>query len=567
MKPHCILPSCILLFALLPCLLSAEAPVFGDDFADIDEHVEQLLSQMSDYERAAQVLMIGWPTVDPSDELMRWIRERNVGSIKIFGWNGNDVPALARSIGQMQAAALEQGVGIPLITSTDQEGGWVRHIKDLTSITPGNMAIGASGLAYDAYQSGYHIAHELRLMGVNMNLAPTVDVYTHPEAHVIGPRAFSDDPVQTGLLGTAFYHGHRDQQVIATGKHYPGHGGVAGDSHLMLPSIDIPMEELWERDLLPFRMLINEGIPALLSGHLSFPAITGDDTPASFSAFFNRQLLREELGFDGIIITDDLYMYGAVDYGHQYGEDIADLVVRAIRSGNDMVMLSRTPDFNGRIWHTLLNTYRQDPEFQSILDDAVRRILRVKLTYLHDPETRVPLIPEYTELHTSMPSPETRKFFQEQAARGTTLLGDRLLPLDGSERVLLAGHNAAFFRIGREFFPNAEEFRFQTRYFYFSSARDRERMRELAPHYDRIIFALGDLNSAQVLAEIEEYQDAVIVFSLLSPIYLLDKPWVHSGVAVYGWFDDSVRAGFSILTGSTEAGGSLPIQNLMGDRP
>ena len=518
---------------------------------------------MSDEERAAQVLMIGWPTVEPTAELMRWIRERNVGAVKIFGWNGTDVPALAASIGHMQSSAVQQGIGLPLLTATDQEGGWVRHIKDVTSLTPGNMAIGASGLAYDAYRSGELIAEELRMMGVNMNLAPTVDVYTNPEAHVIGPRAFSDNPQQSGLLGAAFYRGHQAQGVIATGKHFPGHGAAAGDSHLLLPTVDISMNELWERDLLPFRMLIKEGIPALLSGHLSFPHIADNATPASFSYYFNQTILREQLEFNGIIVTDDLYMYGAVDYGQQYGEDIAGLVVRALRSGSDMVMLSKTPDFNGEIWHTLLSTYQNDAEFRETVNTSVIRIIRLKLQYLHNPDVRVPLQPDPSGLHASMPSEDTRQFFLEQAARSVTLLGDRLLPLDSNSRTLLVGHNAAFFRVGYEFLPQAAEYRFQNRYFYFSNSRDREAVRQMAPYYDQIIFALSDPNSAQVLEELGEHRDKIIVFSLLSPIYLMDMPWVHSGVAVYGWTDDSARAGFSVITGQMEAGGQLPLRRLI----
>ncbi|MFW5801255.1 MAG: glycoside hydrolase family 3 protein [Spirochaeta sp.] len=562
------------LFLVMSCLLfigpaargNADSTLFEDSFTDIDQRISELLGSMSDEERLAQLLMIGWPTVEPTSEIMRWIRERNIGAVKIFGWNGNDVPSLARAIGQMQTAAVEQGIGIPLFTSTDQEGGWVRHIKDITSVTPGNMAIGASGLTHDAYQSGYYIAQELRYIGINMNLAPTVDVYTNPEAHVIGPRAFSDNPLQTALLGSAFFQGHRAQGVISTAKHFPGHGGAPGDSHLMLPTVDIPMEQLWERDLLPFRMLIQEGIPALLGGHLSFPEVTGDETPASFSPYFNRTLLREEMGFEGIIITDDLYMYGAIDYGNQHGENVADLVIRAIRAGNDMVMLSKTPEFNGQIWTAMYRTYQSDEEFRNDVDNAVRRILKVKLGYLHDPDTRVPLVPDTEELHQSIPSEATQKFFQEQAARGTTLLGERLLPVDEEQRILLAGHNYAFFQVGREFFPEADEYRFQNRYFYFSSANDRTRMRELAADYDIIIYALGDVNSAQVLAELEDYQEKIVILSLLSPVYLLNLPWVHSGVAVYGWTDNSVRAGFSVLTGASEAFGSLPIQSLMEGR-
>ncbi|MFW5812264.1 MAG: glycoside hydrolase family 3 N-terminal domain-containing protein, partial [Alkalispirochaetaceae bacterium] len=197
--------------------------------------IESLMRSMSDEEMVGQLFLVGWPTTEPTPELMRWIRERNIGGIKIFGWNGNDLPTLASAISEMQNASLATPNGIPLFTATDQEGGWVRHVKDGTSLTPGNMAIGASGLPYDAYQSARLIGRELRALGINMNFAPTVDVYVNPEAHVIGPRAFSSDPVETALLSVAYYRGLEEQRVIATAKHFPGHGNATGDSHGVLP--------------------------------------------------------------------------------------------------------------------------------------------------------------------------------------------------------------------------------------------------------------------------------------------------------------------------------------------
>ncbi|MCK4517042.1 MAG: glycoside hydrolase family 3 protein, partial [Spirochaetaceae bacterium] len=245
---------------------------------------------MPDEDIIGQTFMVGWVGQAPSPEVIEWIVERNLGGVKIFGWNGADLVALAGAIGTMQELAGNHRFSIPLLTATDQEGGWVRHIKgndDLsTTITPGNMAIGATDLPYDAYRSAYYIGLELRALGVNMNFAPTVDVYVNPDAHVIGPRAFSNDPVLTGLLGVAYFHGLEETRVISTAKHFPGHGNASGDSHGMLPVIEDSFDVLWERDLLPYRFLVSEGLPAVLSGHLSFPNVTGDGRPASLSPYF-----------------------------------------------------------------------------------------------------------------------------------------------------------------------------------------------------------------------------------------------------------------------------------------
>jgi beta-N-acetylhexosaminidase len=388
---------------------------FWADGSD-DEIIAALLDSMTDEELVSQVFMLGWESEGPEGPIMDWISQRGLGGVKIFGWNGNSVLTLADTLSTMQLAALERSTGIPLFTATDQEGGWVRHIKDTTSITPGNMAIGASALPMDSYLSGYYIGQQLRAIGVNMNFAPTVDVYVNNEAHVIGPRAFSADPLETSLLGLAFFQGMQQAGVISTAKHFPGHGNALGDSHGYLPVIEDDFETVWERDLLPYRMMIPEGLPAVLSGHLNFPNITGNDRPASLSPFFKQEVLRGRLNFQGLVITDDLYMGGAMNYGDRSSWGMDRIVLEALRAGNDMVMLSQTPELNDQIWNLVLDTYRGDEGFAARIREAVGRILKVKLLYLK-PEWRVPLTVDPAQVYGDIEDFAGRPFFQEQAAR------------------------------------------------------------------------------------------------------------------------------------------------------
>ncbi|TVR69655.1 MAG: glycoside hydrolase family 3 protein [Spirochaetaceae bacterium] len=526
----------------------------------IDRHVDTLIASMSDEQRVAQVLMLAWNGQEPSQEIMRWIRERNLGGVKIFGWNAENLNVLARSLGTMQQASIDTASGIPLFTATDQEGGWVRHIKDGTLITPGNMAIGASGLPYDALMSARYIGLELRALGVNMNFAPTVDVYTNPEAHVIGPRAFSSDPHQTGILGLAFYRGLEQTGVIATAKHFPGHGNATGDSHGVLPVLDEDFETLWQRELFPFRMLVREGVPAVLGGHLSFPEITGVATPASLSPYFNITLLRGILGFQGVVVTDDLYMGGALVYAERNNWSFAELVKQAILAGNDSVMLSRTPAFDGEIWRTLINAYREEPEFRARVDESVRRILRVKIAYLI-PEWRVPLFPETGSIREFVRIPEARTFFLDQAGRSVTMIRDRNLPHRAApgERVLLAGRDPLFFSVGRRYYPGAGELFFSGTNFYSSLASDRARFVEMASRYDTIIFLLSDPNTLEILQMLRDSDKRIIVYSILTPVYLGALPWIEDAIAVYGWGTESFEAGFSVLQGDYQPTGILPL--------
>jgi beta-N-acetylhexosaminidase len=548
---------------LLAAPVAADALSFWDDLPN-NVLKKRLLDAMTPEELIAQTLMVGWEGQPPSPQIMEWLRSTNLGGVKVFGWNTDDLIALARSIGTMQGTALEHRLEIPLLTATDQEGGWVRHVKGsgelTTMVTPGNMAIGASGLPYDAYKSGYYIGMELRSLGINMNFAPTVDVYVNPEAHVIGPRAFSDDPIQAGMLGVAFYHGLEETRVIATAKHFPGHGNAADDSHGVLPVIDDSYDELAARDLVPFRFLINEGVPAVLSGHLNFPNISDDRRPASLSSYFTRQLLRRDLGFQRLIITDDLYMGGAWEYGADHDWGIEEIVTESLRVGNDMVMLSKTPERNGTLLERLLEEYRADAGFRARVRAAASQVLDLKLAYLK-PDDRVPLKPEPDRVAGSLGTGAGAGFFRDQAGRSVTVLRDRSVPYtpEPNERILLAGKDRDFLRVGAELLPAAEQVRITSTRFNRSDARDRARLRELAADYDTVIFCLSDPNTAEVLSVLNDSDARVIVFSILTPIYLRELPWVRSAIAVYGWGDDSFRAGFSVLLGRADAHGTSPV--------
>jgi len=544
-----------------PPAVAQEAPFGGLDLHSepVDDIVERILSGLSSEEMVGQVFLLGWQGESPSATIMDWIRHRNLGGVKIFGWNADHIPTLVNSIRTMQSAAVAKN-GIPLLTATDQEGGWVRHVRGNTAITPGNMAIGAGGLPQDAYLSGYHIGKELNALGINMNFAPTVDLYTNPEAVVIGPRAFSDDPVQAGILGAAFARGLSDTGVLATGKHFPGHGNADGDSHGVLPVLDETLEELRNRELVPFRIMIREGVPALMSAHLAFPAIDPTGAPASLSARFQRDILRGELGFDGIIITDDLYMGGATVYQARTGRSFAEICLEALIAGNDMIMLSRTPALNDAIWRVVHNRYLSDAEFAETIQNSVRRILRAKVTMLKA-DNPVPVFPDIAEANKVLGNEDGRDFFFQSAARGVTVLRNGVLPIDpaNGRRILLVGNNPRFFSIGRRFFPNAGELRLNNINPSYSTAADREMVPRVASNYDMVIFNVSSLNTFEVVSQLRGMDLDVVVLSVLSPSRVRDLDWVAAKVAVYGWGNESFESGFAVLRGDFTSSGTLPL--------
>jgi len=520
---------------------------------------------MSDEQALAQTFMLGWVGAEPSPLIMDWINQRNIGGVKIFGWNTDDTQRLARTVGDLQQASIAGPYKIPLLMATDQEGGWIRHVKGSTSETPGNMAIGASGYPRDAYLAGYYIGKELAVLGINMNFAPTVDLFTNRDSVLIGPRAFGSDPVKAGILGAAFVKGQLAAGVIPTAKHFPGHGDTDLDSHGILPRIDISFDTLWERELVPYRMLSNEGIPAIMSGHLAFPNTGAESAPASLSSWFLKDVLRDKIGFKGVVITDDLMMNGA----SLWAGSVSRAARQALLAGNDIIMMSRTPGLFDQIWTSLTASMRDDEEFRRCVRAAARRVLEMKLRYMRG-EGAAPYIPDPQRVEDELPDPEGSAFFLNLAARSVTIVQNRELPNaqaagretetartlplkpENAGQVLLAGQFRDFFSAGRAAFPNAV-------LLWYSSGATAELL-QYARNADTIIFCIADASGLRLLRSLEPLRKRVIVLSVLSPVYIESVPWINGAVAVYSYAPESFAAGFSAITGRINARGRLPYE-------
>ncbi|MDX9802240.1 MAG: beta-N-acetylhexosaminidase [Spirochaetia bacterium] len=520
-----------------------------------DEKAVIAAEKMNPSQLAGQVMMIGYMGDKPSAEIISWIKNKNIGGIKIFGWNADNLYTLSRSIKAMQEASGESEYKIPLFIATDQEGGWVRHIKGNSSITAGNMSLGASRLINDSYMTGMYIGRELDAVGINMNFAPTVDVLTNHDAHVIGPRAFSDNPLKTAVLAAAFVNGMKKSGIISTAKHFPGHGRTEVDSHGRLPVINSKLEEIRYSDLLPYDFLIREELPAVMSGHLAYPEITGDNTPASLSPFLLKEVLRREMGFEGIIITDDMQMNGAL-----YMSSITESCLSALKAGNDMIMVSRDLSDYESIRNRIIKEINIDSDFEKQIRESVKRIIRTKNRYLTDRGKNSDIKKENSV--SSIPSKDAEAFFRQQAFRSVSLIyKDKPVkkPIEG-ERILLAGPHRLFFEEGLKRFPQADTWYFPYNPFHTAAGEDISSFSAASEGYDLIIFCVSNPAGLQFLETLERKKSRVIVISVLSPAYLEDLNWPESGVAVYGTGRDSFTAGFAAIAGDFIPEGKLPIK-------
>ena len=537
--------------------INAEKLSFFSPESD-EKIISSITGSMSSRELTGQILMFGYWGEEPSEEILNWISEKNIGGIKIFGWNAENLYKLQKSINIMQNTSAQSDFAIPLFIATDQEGGWVRHVKGSTSITPGNMALGASSYIKDSYDTGKYIGEQLACLGINMNFAPTVDILINHEAHVIGPRAFSDDPLITAVRATSFMNGMRDSGIISTAKHFPGHGRASEDSHGKLPLIDVTLEELKKTELLPYDFLIKENIPAVMSGHIAFPKITGEKIPASLSSFFLKKLLREEMGFKGLIITDDMRMSGS----YYISEDIADNCLEAVRGGNDIIEVSHGIDAYDRIYNSILNEIENNKDFREQVKESVRRILRIKLQYFKDGTTYKFKEMTADDIARLVPSPEAEDFFMQNAFRSISNAGnEKTIPaINKNEKILLAGQFKLFFEEGKKRYPEADTYYFPYTPFFKASQNDLDNLPETAADYDRVIFCLANPGSMELLDKLSTLNENIIVLSTLSPVYIDQLNWVKYGIAVYGTGRESFTAGFSAISGDFNPEGKLPFK-------
>lgn len=521
-----------------------------------EKKAELLVQQMTPQEIVGQLFMFGYAGKEAGKDILDWVARRQIGGVKIFGWNGTDIGEICRSVTKVQEAAGTTRLEIPLFIATDQEGGWVRHIKAETSKTPGNMAIAAAGFLEDSYLSSYYIAQELHNLGINMNFAPTVDLYLDKESRIINSRAFSKDPIFTANLAVAFFQGHKIQKVLATAKHFPGHGNSKEDSHGRLPVIDSDLDFLYQNDLVPYELLIRESIPAIMSGHISFPQITGKNEPATLSYSLLTELLRNKLNYKGIVITDDLNMAGMQKKGVETG----DKSLEALKAGNDIVLISKKnsdPRQYQIQWQKVMNEYETDPEFQRTAQESAKRILQIKFEYLTG-ENIVPLFPKEEVAKSKIPSPEAEVFFFNQACRSITQVSTIAAPISSTAPVLLAGYYSDFFSEGRKRFPKNSSFDAFTALRNGSVTEVANQIQSILRKDEVLIISVSTKSSLALAKMLKKRGVKTFALSSSMPGHALELQEMDYALAIYGTNRASYQAAFAVFAGDFSPTGKLP---------
>ncbi|HEX8395929.1 MAG TPA: glycoside hydrolase family 3 N-terminal domain-containing protein [Pyrinomonadaceae bacterium] len=382
--------------------------------------VEKTLRSLTLRERIGQMIVVGVlgdyknANGEKFAEVRKQILENKVGG---FVFYRGDVLELAALTNEMQRVAK-----IPLLLAADFERGLPMQIRSGTSFTH-NMGIAAAGNPADSYRKGRIIAEEMRAIGINWLYGPVSDVANNPDNSMVNVRSYSENPQRTAEFVAAEVRGLRDGGVLSTAKHFPGHGDTPIDSHISLPVININRARFNSVELEPFRAAIAAGLDSFMTAHIALPEITGDNLPASLSPQINKDLIRKELKFDGIITTDSLGM-GAIIKNFKGTEG----ALLAIKAGADVALLP--PDPKGTIDAVEQAVLRGEISREQI-DDSVRRLLRAKYRVGLAKTRSVDL----NAVNKIIEKPENVRFANELAERSITLLRNEnnILPLGAKQ--------------------------------------------------------------------------------------------------------------------------------------
>ncbi|MFI6682442.1 glycoside hydrolase family 3 protein [Streptomyces sp. NPDC050485] len=553
-----------------------EAPV-----AATDARLRAIVARMSVEEKIGQLFVMrvyGHSATDPDqadiDANLREIGVRDaaeliakyhVGGIIYFTWahNTRDPHQIAELSNGIQAAGLAQRTPLPLLIATDQEHGTVCRVGRPATLFPGAMAVGAGGSVRDARTLGRISGAELAAIGIRQDYSPDADVNVNPANPVIGVRSFGADPAAVACLVAAEVRGYQESSVAATAKHFPGHGDTSVDSHTGIPVITHSRAE-WERlDAPPFKAAIAAGIDAIMTAHIQFPALDPSNDPATLSRPILTGILREQLGFGGVVITDSLGMKGVRD---KYGDDR--VPVLALKAGADQLLDPPNLDV---AWHGVRAAVDSGELTGTRLDESILRILRLK-------DRRGLFARPYVSARGVDRTVGTRAHLAAAdaiAERTTTLLADphRLLPLSrrrhrnlliaGADPVSPSGTTGPPTTVLAHAFT---ELGFRTTVLPTGTLPTQTQIdAAVAAAAGRDAVIVGTYNAgaggaqSRLVAALGATGVPVVHLAIRNPYDIAYLSGYAASLATYSWTDVELRAAVRVLAGRAEPRGRLPV--------
>jgi beta-N-acetylhexosaminidase len=523
--------------------------------------------QMTVEQKVGQILMIGYPTMDIPAEMETWIKQKQIGNVILFSRNIGTPEETYQHVGTLQRWANEAGHPYPLLIGTDQENGVVSRLQKGATRFPGAMALGATGnmeLAKRIYQA---TGEELRAAGISINFAPTVDVNNNAHNPVIGVRSFGEDPEQVARFAEAAVRGMLASGVIPSVKHFPGHGDTSTDSHEAVPVLGHDGKRLDEVELIPFRRSIETGVPVVMVGHISLPAIDETGSPATYSKQIVTELLRESLGFEGVAMSDCMEMSAIA---HSIG--VPEAAVRSVQAGIDLVLISHTAEIQKKTYERLVEAIYTGDLPEERVNEAVDRVLRLKKRFLSWEQC-------LRDNGTCFDREEHAALAQNVRSQAITLVKNeqQLLPFKrNSQPIGVIFPGVAHLTLAEDGqtgsgdlvtpLRNYSEIEYRVLSSLDPTDREVELVASAFVSMERIIVFTYNAHvfkgQSRLVNQLVDQGKKVVAVALRNPYDLMEMPKVDAFLAVYDHTYEAIELTADILFGEREATGHLPVSLL-----
>ena len=537
-------------------------PPSGLPWAVAGVDVAAVIDQMTVEQKVGQLLLLGFGGTAMDGTIAAFLDEMQPGGVALFTRNITGPEQTMKLVQGIRAHdVVVAGRALPPFVAVDQEGGNVVRLKSQAAVLPSAMALGAVDDKELARDVGRTLGKDLVAWGFNMNLAPVLDVNSNPRNPVIGIRSFGSDAKRVAEIGVGYAQGLQDAGVVAVAKHFPGHGDTDVDSHYGLPVLLHDRARLFDVELRPFARAFAEGLPAIMTAHIVLPMIAeGTGVPATVSHKVLTGLLRDELAYDGLVITDGLEMQGIVDHfaaRRAPHSGAGEAAVQAVVAGADMVMVLWSVEKKREVRQALIAAAATGRLPADRLDQSVRRILETKARTGLFARPVVDVKSAKRDL-----AHNDRKALRDVARRAITVVKDRArsLPLGKDQNVVVAAAQPAFLQgiaaatnartLSLSWTPSKERVR-----------KDAARLVELAKTADVVVVGMQNGDHAGLVRAVQQAlpDKPIVVVSFGSPYLIYSFPNVSAYVCAFGWRDDSARAAARVLTGQAKAEGRMPV--------
>ncbi len=505
----------------------------------------ELLARMSLEEKIGQVMMVGFSGMAVDQSIAELLQRGHVGGICLFKRNIESAEQVAKLNDDVRG--LFEG-HVPPFIAVDQEGGNVVRLSDRNIVLPGNMVLGATRDAQLAYEAGRAQGDDLRRLGFTMNLAPVLDVNSNPRNPVIGIRAFGDDVRLVSELGVQFVRGQQAARIVTVAKHFPGHGAVEADSHKGLPIVTAP-ERVLRHQLEPFVAAMHAGLDGMMTAHIATPTLSnGDSMPATLSRHVLGDVLRDELGFDGLVLTDELEM-DAIDARFGVGH----AAVLAVNAGADMVLVPWRVEKVNEVREALLAAIDRGELSVRRIDEAVTRVLRAKLAR----GVFEPLPPRAERMAALGSGSEVVTRIANAAV--TLLRTDRkVFPIKAKQRVVVITAEQSLSDELSQRLPSVKSLVVPAWPGSKTRAELKRQVKTLADGADVVV--IGVVNSHQVeLATVAQLSGKPVIAVVMGAPYLGSQLQSAVVMTVYSYRESTSEAAARALVGELRPSGRLPV--------